>query len=417
MRLAAERRPLDIQLQPNPLPDGTLRAQVFADTAATNMGFDTGEPGLPGFSGHIFDTLGEIQTDVYGNPLCTSYRGENPVTFEIPLGSLDADMLPVPIAGSGGKCLSDSTGMLAIPHLGPNRYTVMVSPPDNGQTWIQTTTLEGNHDYDVWLMPGDTGYSTILAHGGEPTPDPLFGFVQATDTMSAGSGHIKGVVVGIKTYTPPKGGSFDFWGGNTGTKVGGPIKKPWLSLQDLGAGDTAVWIGQGNANGEFDIADVPDGNYSLSWWDEPQDYNLNMINVTISNGETISMGQLPLNGWWTEFDGYVFNDSNRNGVKDPGEPGVSNFTLTLRHRENNLLRPRPEHGHNRRERSLLLRERLPDRGVDGPRGLQRQLLHHRRDVPGRQPADANNGQGRRCRRERHAHHRAGRSYGLGRPRL
>src|SRR5207342_3268156 len=158
--------------------------------------------------------------------------------------------------------------------------------------------------------------------------DPIFGFVQATDTMSAGSGHIKGVVVGIKTYTPPKGGSFDFWGGNTGTKVGATIKRPWLSLQDLEAGDTAVWIGRGDANGAFDISGVPDGNYTLSWWDEPQDYNLNMINVTISNGETVEMGQLPLNGWWTEFDGYVFNDTNRNGVKDPGEKGVSNFTLT-----------------------------------------------------------------------------------------
>ena len=35
--------------------------------------------------------------------------------------------------------------------------------------------------------------------------------------------------------------------------------------------------------------------------------------------------------------GYVFNDTNRNGVKDPGEPGVPNFTLTLRRRENSLM--------------------------------------------------------------------------------
>ncbi len=118
--------------------------------------------------------------------------------------------------------------------------------------------------------------------------------------------------------------------------MGHPIVRPWLSLQDLEAGDVAVWVGRGDANGAFDISGVPDGNYSLSWWDEPQDYNLNMINVTISNGETIALGQLPLNGWWTEFDGYVFNDANRNGVKDPGEAGIPNFTLTLRHRENNL---------------------------------------------------------------------------------
>ena len=327
--------PLAVELQPNPLPDGTLRAFVFEDNASTNMGYDTGETLLAGFVGHIVDTLGEVTTDVYGNPLCTKYEGED-ANYQIPLTSLDGDMIPIPIPGTGGHCVSDAEGMLAIPHLGSNRYSVSVTPPD-GQGWIQTTTLEGNHDYDAWLMEGDTGYSTIFARGGEPTPDPIFGFVKATDTMAAGTGHIKGSVVGIKTYTPPKGGAFDFWGGNTGTKVNGPIVKPWLSLVDLGGGDTAVFVGQGNDDGTFDISGVPAGNYLLSWWDEPQDYNLNKINVTVTGGGTVEMGQLPLNGWWTEYDGYVFSDTNRNGVKDDGEPGIPNFTLTLRHRENNLM--------------------------------------------------------------------------------
>ncbi|HET9017829.1 MAG TPA: hypothetical protein VFN57_19660, partial [Thermomicrobiaceae bacterium] len=218
--------PLTIELQPNPLPDGTLRALVFEDNAPTNMGWDTGEALKAGFVGHIVDTLGEVQTDVYGNPLCTRYQGEDPHTFAIPLASLDATMAPIPIPGSGGQCVSDANGMLAIPHLGSNRYAVSVTPP-NGQTWIQTTTLEGNHDYDAWVMEGDTGYSTIFAKGGEPTPDPIFGFVKPTNTLSAGTGHLQGVVVGVKTYTPPKGGAFDFWGGNTGTKVGRPIDRPW----------------------------------------------------------------------------------------------------------------------------------------------------------------------------------------------
>ena len=325
---------ITVELQPHPLPDATLHAQVFADNASTNGGFDTGEAGLAGFVGHIKDTLGEIQTDVYGNPLCTTYVDEDPVTHEIPFGSL-VDGAPV-VATPGGNCVSDSDGLLTMPHLGPNRYSLAVTPPD-GQTWIQTTTLEGNHDYDAWLMEGDTGYDSTFVVGGEPTPLPIFGYVQPTNDFSNGSGHIKGVVVGIKTYTPPRGGAFDFWGGNTGTKVNGPIDEPWLSLADLDGGDVAVWVGHGNADGSFDISGVPDGNYMLSWWDEPQDYNLNMINVTIANGETVDMGNLPLNGWWTTIDGYVFNDSNRNGIKDAGEPPIPNFTLTLRGRANNLM--------------------------------------------------------------------------------
>ncbi len=339
---------VDVGLQPDPLPDTTLKGQVFMDNAPTNMGPDTGEEPLPGFLGHAFDTLGEIQTDVYGNPLCTTYVGENPVTHEIPRTSppLDADKVPV-VDKVGGKCLSDADGIVTIPHLGPNRYTLSVTPPPTGplagRKWVQTSTLEGNHDYDSWQLPGDTGFDPTFTVGGEIAPLPIFGFVNPLkdgaplSTAASATAHIKGTVVGISTYTPPKGGSFDFWGGNTGTKLKHPIDTPWLSLTDLDAGDVAVWVGHGNADGSFDIPGVPDGNYQLAWYDEPQDYNLNFNNITVKNGQTLNLGSLPLNGWWTEWDGYVFDDQNRNGVKDPGEKGIPNYTLTLRRRENNLM--------------------------------------------------------------------------------
>ena len=337
---------VDVGLQPDPLPDTTLKGQVFMDNAPTNMGPDTGEEPLQGFLGHAFDTLGEIQTDVYGNPLCTEYDGENLTTHEIPLSALDPDMLPT-VAKIGGKCLSDADGIVTIPHLGPNRYTLSVTPPQTGplagRKWIQTSTLEGNHDYDSWQLPGDTGFDPTFTVGGEIAPLPIFGFVNPLkdgaplSTAASATAHVKGTVVGINTYTPPKGGSFDFWGGNTGTKLKHPIDTPWLSLTDLDAGDVAVWIGHGDANGNFDISGVPDGNYQLAWFDEPQDYNLNFYNITVKNGQTLNLGSLPLNGWWTEYEGYVFDDANRNGKKDAGEAGVPNFTLTLRRRENNLM--------------------------------------------------------------------------------
>ena len=66
------------------------------------------------------------------------------------------------------------------------------------------------------------------------------------------------------------------------------------------------------------------------------------------DGETVDMGQLPLNGWWTEYERLRlqrrqpqrrmdWNDATAT-VPDAGEGelGVPNFTLTLRHRENNL---------------------------------------------------------------------------------
>ena len=92
--------------------------------------------------------------------------------------------------------------MLTIPHLGTNRYTTTVTPPD-GTDYIQTTTLEGNHDFDTWLMEGATGYDTESTVGGEPVPTPQFGFVKPKDNVSGGSGSITGTVVAVKQYYPP----------------------------------------------------------------------------------------------------------------------------------------------------------------------------------------------------------------------
>ncbi|QNN51580.1 SdrD B-like domain-containing protein [Nocardioides mesophilus] len=327
--------PVVVEVQPDPLPDATLRAFVFQDEATTNSAIDNSEDGLAGFQGHINDTLGEVTTDVYGNPLCTVYEGEDPDTHVIPAGSLDADGAPV-VKTVGGKCFSDSTGMLTIPHLGSNRYTTTAQPPD-GQDWIQTTTLEGNHDFDTWMMEGATGYDTEFTLAGEPVPTPQFGFVKPKNALGSGSGSISGVVVGVKQYTPPKGGDINFFNGMTGSKTDKPIPHPVLSLADLNDGDRAKWVGRGNADGSFTIPNVPDGDYSLTWWDEPQNYILNLVNVTVRNGEAVKMGQLPLMGWWTKLDGYVFNDANRNGTKDSGEKGIPNFTLTLRKQDNSLM--------------------------------------------------------------------------------
>ena len=77
------------------------------------------------------------------------------------------------------------------------------------------------------------------------------------------------------------------------------------------------------------------------------------------------MGTLPMNGWWTEYDGYVFNDTNRNGVKDPGENGVPNFTPDPAQAGELADGPRPDHGHDRRQRATTA-SRAPTRWASGP---------------------------------------------------
>ena len=190
-------------------------------------------------------------------------------------------------------------------------------------------------------MEGATGYDTEFVLAGEAVPTPLFGYARPMKNGqpldSGAAGHVTGRVMRTLHYVPPKGGIYDLYNGFTGSKVQRPIPNAWLSLSDLENGDQAVWVGQAGTDGRFDISGVPDGDYTLTWWDEPQNNLLAFQQVTVSGGETIDMGTVPMTGWWTEYSGYVFNDANRNGVKDSGEKGVPNFTLTMRKRDNSLM--------------------------------------------------------------------------------
>ena len=128
-------------------------------------------PSSPGFEGHIDDVLGQVTTDWYGNPICTTYQHDG-----TGLMLFGTDGKPL-IQTVGGHCLSDANGVITIPYLGPDRYAATVTPP-NGQTWYQTSTLEGWHDWDTWSIEGWNGYDPEFVQGAEPFPFAEFGFVQ-----------------------------------------------------------------------------------------------------------------------------------------------------------------------------------------------------------------------------------------------
>ncbi|MBI5566319.1 MAG: IPT/TIG domain-containing protein [Chloroflexi bacterium] len=314
---------VEVGVQPHPLPPATMRIKVFEDITSTNGQFDApGESGLAGFRASINDILGEITVDVFGNPLCTEYAA-------------NGDPLP----GNTGACLvSDANGDIAIPNLGPNRYDVLVIPPD-GETWIETTTLEGSWSWDTWLQEGGTGLDNEFVVAGEPFPWTIFGFVRPMNllTNTAVTGGVSGTVVKAAVYIPQSGGLPYYggeWNGLNGAKVTGPIEDGWVALSDLQNGDTAVYIGQANPDGTFSIPHVPDGNYLFTYWDRKLHHILDWLQVTVSNGQMTDLGSPFLTGWFTRFEGTVFNDLNSNGKQDPGEPGIADYLVVLKDRDN-----------------------------------------------------------------------------------
>ncbi len=328
-----------VDMQPYPLPLTTVRMAVWNDIQ-TNGAYDTGEPTLAGFEGHIADVLGDVVTDWYGNPLCTTYQHD-------PNGLMvfDADGRPV-IQQVGGHCFSDANGVITIPYLGPDRYSSTVTPP-NGQDWFQTSTLEGWHDWDTWSIEGWNGYDPEFVQGAEPFPFAEFGFVQIQTAAGltvnsssccnyaspASGGSIKGTVVGIGEYAPQISG-YNF--GGQGKYIIENINRPLVSLIDTGRNDNTVYVGRGNPDGTFNITNIPDGDYVLSFWDEDQAYLLTQANVSIQNGETIDLGDLDVAAWHSQVFGKVCFDTNRNGKCDPDEHGIPGLTLNLIDRDNKL---------------------------------------------------------------------------------
>jgi hypothetical protein len=325
-----------VPLQPYPLPLGNLKIQVFHDNAPVDGTFEVdGESGtdLSGFEAHLTDVMAEVTTDWFGNPLCTNYvKDADGVTV------LDGDGSPTVDSGNpGGRCVSDSSGLITIPNMGANRYGVTLSKPAKFQDWVQTTTLEGTHDHDVWVMPGDTGNDTEMVVGGEPVPWVQFGYIEPKDAP-AGGAHITGQVLAGLTYVGGNGGITIPGGtGTTGGKEGAPIDRPWVSLSDLGNGDQMLYTKRGTSNGTFDISGVPNGTYQLTAWDDNQDYIIYSSNVTVTGGKDVDTGKTYLSGWTGRIYGTVFIDENANGKRDPGEKGVPGTALTLRERDNSLL--------------------------------------------------------------------------------
>ncbi|GAB3589685.1 hypothetical protein GCM10027446_02760 [Angustibacter peucedani] len=329
-----------VEMQPSPMPLQTIRLQVFNDMAPVDGTYEVdAEQGLSGFTANLTDVLGPVSTDYYGNPLCTIYRHVggvqgNPIVFD------SNDKPVVDTARSTGICRSNSSGQIIIPNLGPDRYAATVSPPvlTGGQRWVQTTTLEGGHDHDIWQQEGETGFDTEQTKGAELVPYVHFGFVRTRAlTRTTPTGEIKGVAVAGLPYVGGQNGQVVPETGFAGAKVGGPIKSPWIALSDLDAGDAAVYVGRGNADGSFDIQHVPDGTYSLTVWDDDQDYILWSFQVEVHDGEMVDVGNKMLVGWFTHIHGTVFVDDNGNGKRDNGEGAVPGFALTLRERDNSLM--------------------------------------------------------------------------------
>lgn len=309
-----------VQLKKHPLPLGKLIVHAFHDRRPVNAAPDFvggadggGEPGLEGFEVRLHDTVGEMQADYNGDPLC------------------------------GGVCLTDADGNVTIPNLAPGRYEIEVLPPD-GTEWLQTTTFEGTHLIDfARVTENDDGLGAI----GEAAVAPgvrtawWFGFLQPLELPPCAGPSPCGSVSGTaKTWVG--------WPPYDQIYFGEPVPEPLVALSDTGGSEEQIYTGRGNPDGSFTIGDIPDGNYTLSIFDENLDWIMRYVNFTLPDPVTgsrdLDLNELDVKGesgvavarWFGRLSGYVFEDANSNGIMEAGEGGIDGIDLDLRWRDGSV---------------------------------------------------------------------------------
>jgi hypothetical protein len=302
----------------HPLPLGKIRVFVFNDNAWTNGAPDTEEGGLNRFKVELAEQTGNAVTvDYLNHPLC------------------------------GGECLTAGAGadagFVEVPNLGPATYFIDVHPPsgpcnsDPDSQWYQTTTIDGGLSL---MAPTEEGADGTGAPGEQLWEPPnnrtayWFGFVCAPRPFTTpGTGEIIGQARNWVEWSPYTVGTYDE-----------PVENPLVALSDAST-DQTLYVGRGDGAGNFDIQNVPAGDYNLAVWDEQLSYIMRFKAVHVDDGATVDVNEtgddgsvgLGVSRWFGWLDGTVYKDVNNNGMFDPGvDATIPNTDVDQRWRDGSI---------------------------------------------------------------------------------
>jgi hypothetical protein len=323
----------------HPLPTAQFSIYTFQDDSPINGAPDIpAEAALPDCSVLVFDPLGQVTADAFGNLLGTQYLTD-------PSGSpiLDADGAPIPTVMGDGTITTDANGEAFVRYLAPGKYGVRALPPavpDGEPEWVQTTTIEGTPTVDAWVRSGEPPFFQEwgffmwhVFHGfvrpkafPAPVADPVTGVVPPTGTIT-------GRMTFVHDRRPPL---------MAGTVSGRPVPDCYVGLSDLGAADNQVFTAKCAPDSTFTIPDVPPGNYMLTLWDLPLDAIIDFRVLTVpDSGGPVALGDVPVFDWFGRIQGSVFADVNGNGVRDLDatgalEPGLSDKVINIRYPDGSI---------------------------------------------------------------------------------
>lgn len=342
--VAAGQDSVTVILNKHPLPTAQISVFVFNDNNSINNVPDATEDGLEGFEIILADVAGgPIMLDVFGNPLGTTYATNAVGDFVTDVeGAYVVDQMGT------GFIFTDADGKATIKYLAMGKYGVKAIPPagttwtgghgdsHSMSSWNQTATIEGTLTVDAWVAPNEPplfmeGFGPGFYHA-------FFGFVDPMQTVwgaappPAGGVTLRGTNVFNHFGRPPVNQMF---------APGATVGEAWVGLNEMGALNVTgrgLYAAPCNADGSFEIPNVPPGTYQLVTWDKPLDalFGFNTIIVTNTPGGVINLGNVLSSRWFGTFQGNVFYDANENGFRDSGEEGIPSMAINLRFRDGTL---------------------------------------------------------------------------------
>jgi large repetitive protein len=313
-----------VTVNATPVPTAQITIEVYNDNNPINNAKDLTEQGLAGFRVVFQDNLGQVSQDAFGKPVGTTYQQDTNGDF-----ILDGNGMPTVDVMGTGSVLTDTNGVADIKYMMPARYQVEVIPPA-GETWYQTSTIDGTHFIDAWVKLNEPAN---MIEFGMISKHVSYGFVNPSllpwaQNRPTSGGTITGRLVDDHFAKPPAINS---------SFPGAPVPEGIIGLNDLSSG-AGLYTALCNADSTFTITNVPPGTYELVTWDKPQDLIIGFNTVIVtSNGETVAMGDVLCGRWHGWLEGTVFYDSNTNGFRDPGEPGIPDQLINIRNRDGSIV--------------------------------------------------------------------------------
>ncbi len=349
---------IKVLAEPNPLPPAQLSVIVFEDNNPVNGDIDGTEEtqGLGGFQiilqdvqGATGDPSGQMTYDMYNNPLTNSLNGAIDTATHLnmcPISNTASDgaggkvaigmIITCPAFESDNRTPSPVAGQALIKNLFPDRFDVGArvgaARLAKGEQWIQTSTLEGTHWNDAFAKAGEPAY---FQEYGPPGFHSFIGFINpahiaALNARLRGTHKVSGRVTNLHMSRPSSEQLFD-----SNSNVAIAQSTCYVAANSQNGVGAAVAFAVCDGDGNFTLTGLSDGQYQLAVWDQWQDQIINYKSVTVG-GSDVAMGDFTVFSWFESLYASEYIDSNQDGIREDGEPGLGQVPFRIRYRSGQI---------------------------------------------------------------------------------